>query len=93
MKKYTTTTIACLASLGLLSACGGTIKKLENVGSKPPLNTVSNPQTSPNYKPVTWPMPEPERHQAPARQTRCGSRVHAPSSVITAPATWAIFYV
>ena len=59
MKKHTTT-IAFLASLSLLSACGGTIKKLENVGSKPPLSTVSNPQTSPNYKPVTWPMPEPE---------------------------------
>lgn len=59
MKRYTTT-IACITSLCLLSACGGTIKKLENVGSKPPLSTVSNPQTSPTYQPVTWPMPEPE---------------------------------
>lgn len=59
MKKTTKTLIVCL-SLGALTACGSTINKLENVGSKPPLSTVSNPQTSPTYKPVTWPMPEPE---------------------------------
>lgn len=57
--KYTTY-LSCTLSVLLLTACGSTINKLENVGSKPPLSQVSNPQTNPHYQPVTWPMPEPE---------------------------------
>lgn len=43
-----------------LTACSGALERLENIGKKPPLNRVDNPQTMPDYKPVSWPMPEPE---------------------------------
>jgi flagellar L-ring protein precursor FlgH len=48
-----------------LSACSGTIEKLERVGQQPPLTKVENPQVKPDYAPVSWPLPEPE---PPSRQ-------------------------
>lgn len=54
--------ICLLLSCALaLSACSGTIRKLDQVGEKPPLNSVSNPHTDAQYKPVTWPLPTPEK--------------------------------
>lgn len=51
--------LAILSSIAL-SACGSTVEKLEQIGSRPPLQPVANPQTAPNYQPVSWPLPEPE---------------------------------
>ena len=47
----------------LLSGCLSTIEKLENVGKEPPLTSVENPHTSPKYRPITWPLPDPEPEQ------------------------------
>lgn len=48
-----------------LSACDRTLTKLENVGEPPKMAAVVNPQTKPDYQPLTWPMPE---SQPPGKQ-------------------------
>jgi flagellar L-ring protein FlgH len=48
------------ASLFALSACANTIDKISRTGKQPPLSTVENPQTQPDYKPLSWPLPDPE---------------------------------
>lgn len=47
------------SALGL-SACGDTLRKLDQIGDQPPLTKVENPQTRPDYKPLSWPLPDPE---------------------------------
>lgn len=61
MKQWVKTGII-IGALITVSACGNTISRLEQVGQRPPLNPVSNPQTAPQYRPVTWPLPEPEEN-------------------------------
>lgn len=46
-----------LIAAASLSACAGTIEKLEKVGKKPPVSEISNPVENPGYKPVSWPTP------------------------------------
>lgn len=48
------------ASLFALTACGSTVDRLSNIGNRPPMTKVENPQTRPDYKPLSWPLPEPE---------------------------------
>lgn len=48
------------ASALSLTACAGTIEKLERTGKQPPLSKVENPQTRADYKPLSWPLPDPE---------------------------------
>ncbi|MFM9891055.1 MAG: flagellar basal body L-ring protein FlgH [Rickettsiales bacterium] len=43
-----------------LSGCGSTLNKLNSIGEKPPLTKVENPQVRPDYKPLSWPLPDPE---------------------------------
>ncbi|MDX2095635.1 MAG: flagellar basal body L-ring protein FlgH [Alphaproteobacteria bacterium] len=43
-----------------LSACGNTLRKLDQIGEQPPLTKVENPQTRSDYKPLSWPLPDPE---------------------------------
>lgn len=43
-----------------LTACASTMQKLSNVGKQPAFNTVSNPRTRTDYKPLSWPLPDPE---------------------------------
>ena len=43
-----------------LSACGNTLTKLDQMGEHPPLTQVENPQTRADYKPLSWPLPDPE---------------------------------
>jgi flagellar L-ring protein precursor FlgH len=53
--------IALLAATALsLSACGDTLRKLDTIGQQPPLTKVENPQMRPDYKPLSWPLPDPE---------------------------------
>lgn len=53
------------ASALTLSACSSTIDRLSRVGVQPPLTKVENPQVRPDYKPISWPLPDPE---APGQQ-------------------------
>ncbi len=56
-----TRTLALISTALLgLSACKSTVERIENIGEQPPLNTVENPHVKPQYRPLTWPMPEPE---------------------------------
>lgn len=47
-----------------LTACSGTMDKLSRVGERPPMTSVSNPQTRPDYQPLSWPLPDPEAQAA-----------------------------
>ena len=48
------------ASVIALSACASTVERLERVGQRPNMTAVANPQTAPDYKPLSWPLPDPE---------------------------------
>ena len=43
-----------------ISGCGNTVSKLNQIGDQPPLTGVENPQTRSDYKPLSWPLPDPE---------------------------------
>jgi flagellar L-ring protein precursor FlgH len=52
--------ILCLLSvIVFLTGCASTLDKLEQVGHEPPLTKTENPQARPDYKPMSWPLPEP----------------------------------
>jgi flagellar L-ring protein precursor FlgH len=55
MKQFLTITLIVLC----VSACSSTMERLENIGKKPPLNQVDNPHVKEDYRPVSWPLPEP----------------------------------
>ncbi len=53
--------LAAIAStLALLTACN-TADRLSQIGATPPLTPVQDPTASPDYRPVTMPMPAPEQ--------------------------------
>jgi flagellar L-ring protein precursor FlgH len=57
-----TTNFAARGALALvlaiaLSGCGNTLKRLSQVGEKPPLTEIQNPTQAPHYRPVSLPMP------------------------------------
>ena len=61
-----TQSLLLLAATALtLSACSSTVDRLSRVGVQPPLTKVENPQVRPDYKPLSWPLPDPE---APGQQ-------------------------
>lgn len=41
-----------------LSACSGMVDRLNDVGKEPEISKPQNPQTAPDYKPLTWPLPK-----------------------------------
>lgn len=43
-----------------LTACASTIDKVARTGKQPPLSKIENPQAKADYKPLSWPMPDPE---------------------------------
>jgi len=55
--KYTKISALLIAST-LLSGCQGMLEKLDRIGEPPPMAVVVNPQEKPEYKPLSWPMPE-----------------------------------
>lgn len=63
------------ASLLSLTACASTIERLERVGARPDMTAVSNPQTQPDYKPLSWPLPDPE-----AQSTRTANSLWQPGA-------------
>ena len=53
--------IALLTATALsVTACGNTMNKLSSIGDQPPLTKVENPQLKPDYKPLSWPLPDPQ---------------------------------
>lgn len=57
MKKLTRImTIGC--SVLLVSACASTVDRLNSIGDPPPLQKVDNPTAKPDYRPLSWPLPE-----------------------------------
>lgn len=58
--KKTFTYILLGATALSLTACAGTMDKLSRTGQQPELSQVENPQTDPKYKPMSWPLPDPE---------------------------------
>lgn len=56
---FKTLTIAT-ALLATLSACN-TVSRLAQVGDGPELSEITNPTVMPNYRPVSMPMPAPQR--------------------------------
>lgn len=54
--------LAALASS--LTACASTLDKISQAGKRPPMTEVENPQVAQNYKPMTWPLPDPEASTA-----------------------------
>lgn len=51
---------ALLATALCLSGCADTVSRLSNVGKKPPMSQVNNPQAQNDYQPLSWPLPDPE---------------------------------
>ena len=47
----------CLAAT-LLAGCGDTLARLADVGKEPSMTQIQNPVHSPNYQPVSMPMPQ-----------------------------------
>ena len=41
-----------------LTACASTLNKLEGIGKPPPLSALKDPSMEPDYKNITWPLPE-----------------------------------
>ena len=53
--------IILLAATALsVTACANTNRKLAQIGDPPPLTKVENPQLRSDYKPLSWPLPDPE---------------------------------
>ena len=50
--------IALLLATGLLTGCASTLEKLEGIGKPPDLAKVKDPTADPDYKAMTWPLPE-----------------------------------
>lgn len=53
-KRITLLLVTCTA----LSGCESILGKLDHLNEPPPMAKVVNPQEKPDYKPMTWPMPE-----------------------------------
>ncbi len=51
---------ALLSSVAMFGSGCTTFDKLKEIGQPPPLSPVSNPTTTPGYKPVQMPMPTPQ---------------------------------
>jgi flagellar L-ring protein precursor FlgH len=68
--------IACLMAVAtLVTGCGNMMTRLTSVGQEPKLTQIQNPTLSPNYRPVSLPMPQTaERPRAPNSLWRHGAR-------------------
>ena len=66
--------LASIALSALAAGCG-TADKLANVGQQPALNAIQDPTTTPGYRPVQMPMPDPvQAHYNPNSLWQSGSR-------------------
>lgn len=66
--------VAGIALAGLAAGCG-TADKLATVGQEPALNAIQDPTSTPGYRPVQMPMPDPvQAHYSPNSLWQSGSR-------------------
>lgn len=65
--------IGTAALLGL-SACAGTMDRLNNIGKDPAMSKIENPTTRPGYQPVSMPMPAPSLEVKQANSLWLGGR-------------------
>ena len=66
--------LASIALAALAAGCG-TAEELSQVGRQPALNAIQDPTTTPGYRPVQMPMPEPQQvHYNPNSLWQSGSR-------------------
>ncbi len=66
--------LATVALAALAAGCG-TADQLANVGQQPALNAIQDPTTTPGYRPVQMPMPDPQQaHYNPNSLWQSGSR-------------------
>ncbi|QDG76814.1 flagellar basal body L-ring protein FlgH [Labrenzia sp. PHM005] len=66
--------LASIALAALLAGCGSA-DRLANVGKQPALNAIQDPTTTPGYRPVQMPMPDPvQAHYNPNSLWQSGSR-------------------
>jgi flagellar L-ring protein precursor FlgH len=66
--------LATVAIAALAGGCG-TADRLAQVGQTPALNAIQDPTTTPGYRPVQMPMPEPQKaHYNPNSLWRSGNR-------------------
>lgn len=74
MKSFKSRLLASIALSVLVAGCG-TADQLANVGKQPVLNAIQDPTTTPGYRPVQMPMPEPvQAHYNPNSLWQSGSR-------------------
>ncbi len=67
--------LAPLFIVGSLAACTETMTRLAEVGNGPELTKITNPTASPDYRPVSMPMPTPEiAEENPNSLWRAGAR-------------------
>ena len=67
-------TLAVTSLAALLAGCS-TADQLAQVGQQPTLNAIQDPTTTPGYRPVQMPMPEPQQvHYNPNSLWQSGSR-------------------
>jgi flagellar L-ring protein precursor FlgH len=67
--------ILLAASTLSLTGCADTIRRLDQIGEQPPLTKIENPQMRPDYKPLSWPLPDPE-----ATSTRTANSLWQPGA-------------
>jgi flagellar L-ring protein precursor FlgH len=64
-----------LMSFGVTLGGCNVLTRLANVGAEPPMTTIQNPTTAPNYRPVSMPMPMPKPDNRQSNSLwRAGSR-------------------
>jgi len=59
LKKLLSYGVVC--AIILLQGCVNSVQKMATVGEVPPISRIQNPVASPKYRPVTMPMPAPQR--------------------------------
>lgn len=59
MKRFNHLMTICILT-SMLGACAPTIEKLERVGKPPDFEPIENPHVKPGYKPLSWPLPNPQ---------------------------------
>ena len=58
--KRTSIVILLAATALSVTGCGNTVRKLSQIGEHPAESKIENPQLRADYKPLSWPLPDPE---------------------------------
>ena len=58
MRKIKTQFLSLILASTFLSGCNNILGKLDHINEPEPMTAIVNPQVKPDYKPMSWPMPE-----------------------------------